>query len=209
LFFLVYSSACLGFFLGEPTTLHGLWDTLLIEHRILLDFNNDTGKYYDYLLNLMNTTYAKNISQWSTCPSSDISKYSACSATWIREDTVLNCARVYLDEDGKRINRSQPFHLGQTYYNTNIDIVEQRLIQGGLRLGTVINKIVELEQRDHHHHRRNDDQLRIGRILLILISMEILLVIFCFMYCLVRRIRNQQSLDDMPTKYESFDDIKE
>jgi len=172
----------------------------LIARRISLNFNNNTKQYYDYLINLMNTTYAKNISQWSTCPSSDESPYSSCSATWIREDIALNCASVYLDQDGKPMNKSQPFYLGQIYYNKQIDIVEQRLIQGGLRLGTVINKIVELQQ--HNHHQRNDDQLCTGTTLLILfIFLEVLLIMFSFLYCFVRRTLNQQSLDNISMKY--------
>lgn len=140
----------------------------------------------------MNTTYAKNISQWSTCPSSDESPYSSCSATWIREDVALNCESVYLDQDGKPMNKSQPFYLGQIYYNKQIDIVEQRLIQGGLRLGTVINKIAELQQ--HNHHRRNDDQLFTGTTLLILfIFLEVLLIMFSFLYCFVRRTLNHNN----------------
>jgi hypothetical protein len=65
------------------------------------------------------------------------------------------------------MNKSQQFHLGQIYYNRTIGILEQWLIQGGIRLGTVINKIVELQKRDHH--RRNDDQLCPGTILRIFI----------------------------------------
>ncbi len=142
--FISHCSHYLGSFLNQSTTLYDISDTLLIEHRLSLDFNNDTRKFYNHLRNLMNTIYAQNISGWAVCPSSDPSEYLACSAPWIREDAAFNCARVYFDEDGNPMNKSQHFHLGQTYYTITIDVVEVRLIQGGVRLGAVINKIVEL-----------------------------------------------------------------
>ncbi len=105
------------------------------------------------------------------------------------------------------MNKSQSFFWSQIYYKARINILEQQWIQGGLRLGTVNNKIVELQQDDHH--RRNDDQLCTGTILLILLLfIEILSTMFCFIYSFVRWILNQQPLDDIPTKYQSLDDVK-
>jgi hypothetical protein len=40
---------------------------------------------------------------------------------------------------------SKEFDLGQIYYNTRMVILEQRLIQRGLRLGKVISKIVKID----------------------------------------------------------------
>lgn len=124
----------------------------MMKRRISLDFENDARKYYNYLLNLMNKIYAN-----TQCPSSNESLYLARSSTWIREDAELNCATVYRDEDDKSMDKSQQFHLGQIYYNTRISILEQRLVQGRIRLGTVINTIIELQK--HNYHSKDDDQL--------------------------------------------------
>ncbi|CAF1176319.1 unnamed protein product [Didymodactylos carnosus] len=125
-------------FFGKSTNLHSLWDTVMIERKISTDFFRDPTKYFKYLLNLMHTKYAVNISQWSKCPSEQ-SQYLACSALWIQEDSDLNCALVYRDADQKPLDMSYEFDLGEDYYQTRMIIVEQRLIQGGLRLGLMLN----------------------------------------------------------------------
>ncbi|CAF0878055.1 unnamed protein product [Adineta steineri] len=136
-----------GRFFDNTTNLHSIWDTLMIERRISLDFQSDSNKYYNYLLDIMHTIYVRNISQWSKCPSTDESKYLACSTAWINEGVALNCAFVYRDEQDQPFSISQQFQLGQTYYNTRIGIVEERLLQSGVRLAAVINKIVELQKQ--------------------------------------------------------------
>ncbi|CAF4064355.1 unnamed protein product, partial [Rotaria magnacalcarata] len=68
---------------------------------------------------------------------------------WIVEDAQFNCDIVYRDENNQPMSVSKEFNLGQTYYNTRMVILEQRLIQGGLRLGTVINKIVQSTNNDN------------------------------------------------------------
>ena len=196
----------LGLFFDKTTSLHSLWDTDMIEHRISTDFQNDQNKYYNYLLNLLHTTYASDISQWSRCPSADESRYLACSTAWINENVELNCAYVYRDEQDHPMNTSQQFHLGQNYYNTRIHIVEQRLLQSGVRLGVVINKIVELQK---HHHKKDDDELCTGTVLLIVaVFLQTLLMFFCIIYCLVRRTLYRHPMTDTPPKYQSINDVK-
>lgn len=99
------------------------------------------------------------------------------------------------------------FHLDEVYYDSRKATVDERLIQAGVRLAGVINKIVELQK--HHHHREGDDDLCSGTILLfVVIFVEILIAFFGLTYYLVRRTLNkQQSAEKLPT-YESFDDIK-
>jgi hypothetical protein len=173
----------------------------MIDRRISKDFQSDSNQYYNYLLNLLQTTYANDISQWSKCPSADQSRYLACSTAWIDEDTELNCAQVYLDEQGKVMTTSQQFRLGQTYYNTRIAIVEQRLLKSAVRLGTVINAVVELHK--HKHHDDDDDELCAGTIILIVvIFVEVLLAFCCVAYCIVRRKRADQPLAKTPPKYQ-------
>ncbi|CAF0923907.1 unnamed protein product [Rotaria sordida] len=132
-----------GHFFGKETNLHSLWDNIMIERRISQDFHSQPLLYLDYLINQMKTRYAQNTSDWTHCPSSDESRYLACSTSWIIEDAKLNCEIVYRDENNQPMSISKEFDLGQTYYNTRMVILEQRLIQGGLRLATVINKIVQ------------------------------------------------------------------
>ncbi|CAF1919537.1 unnamed protein product [Rotaria magnacalcarata] len=138
-----------GRFFGKETNLHSLWDTVMIERRISQDFHSQPLLYLDYLLDQMKTRYAQNISDWTHCPSTDESRFLACSTSWIVEDAQFNCDIVYRDENNQPMSVSKEFNLGQTYYNTRMVILEQRLIQGGLRLGTVINKIVQSTNNDN------------------------------------------------------------
>jgi hypothetical protein len=112
------------------------------------DFHSQQALYFDYLLDLLKTTYARNVSDWTQCQSSDESRYLACSASWIQEDAKLNCELVYRDEDDQPLSPSKSFNLGRTYYNTRIDALEQRLLQAGVRLAAVINKIVQLSVKE-------------------------------------------------------------
>jgi hypothetical protein len=155
---------CIGRFFGKETNLHSLWDTAMIERRISQDFHSQPQLYFQYLLNLMKTQYAQNISDWTHCPSADESQFLACSTSWIMEDAKLNCELVYRDENNQPMNVSKAFDLGQTYFNTRMVILEQRLIQGGLRLGTVINKIVLSAP-----NRSDPDKICFGTMMLILI----------------------------------------
>ncbi len=115
----------------------------MIEYRISQDFQSQPPLYLDYLLKQMNNRYARNLSDWTQCSSSDESRYLACSTLWIEEDAKFNCKLVYRDEDDQPLSPSTRFNLGRTYYNTRMDTLELRLIQAGVRLGAVINKIVQ------------------------------------------------------------------
>lgn len=90
----------------------------------------------------MNGRYAQYISNWTECSTADDSKYLACSSRWIQEDAELSCNVVYRDEFGRQITNDTGFNISEPYYNTRMDTVELRLIQGGVRLAAVINEIV-------------------------------------------------------------------
>jgi len=172
-----------GRFFNKETNLHSLWDTVMIERRISQDFDSKPSQYLDYLVNQMKTRYAQNISDWTKCPSSDESRYLACSTQWILEDAKINCDIVYRDENNQPMSVSKEFDLGQTYYNTRMVILEQRLIQGGLRLGTVINKIVQ----STGHQNKSNKNMCFGSMMfvVILFSQSILVLALLTYSCFV------------------------
>ena len=173
---------------------------MIIAHRLASDFHDDPDEYYNYLLNTLHTTYANNISQWTTCPSADESKYFACSTTWIDEDADLNCAEVYRDEEGQPMNSSTEFHLGDTYYNTRIVFLEQRLLQGGVRLGTVINKIVQ-SQKTHHHKKDKHQFCSVSLFIFPILLFEVCFLFCAAAYCFTRRRAQRQPAADLPPPY--------
>lgn len=118
----------------------------MIQRKINTEFQSQRPLYLEHLMNEMNGRYAQNISDWTQCSNLDDSRYLACSSQWIQEDAELSCGIVYRDENYQQITNVTGFNiteLNQTYYNSRMDVVELRLIQAGVRLATVINKIAE------------------------------------------------------------------
>ncbi|CAF0774193.1 unnamed protein product [Adineta ricciae] len=191
-----------GQFFGKATNLHSLWDTVMIERRISTDFQSDSSKYLAYLLNVMHTTYIRNISQWTKCPSNDESKYLACSTAWIDENSELNCDHVYRNEQDQRMTISQQFKLSDIYFNTRMVFVEARLLQGGVRLGAVINKVVQLQK--HHHSKKGHDQLCTGTMLLMaVILLQVVLAFLIVIYVAARRRNYRRPLAQTPGVFHS------
>jgi hypothetical protein len=173
----------IGRFFNKETNLHSLWDTVMIERRISQDFQSQPSLYLEYLVNQMKTHYAQNISDWTNCSTSDESRFLACSTIWIMEDAKLNCELVYRDENNQPMSVSKEFDLGQTYYNTRMVVLEQRLIQGGVRLGTVINKIVQSTT-----HEKKSNNICVGSLMLIaILFIESILVLAVLTYFFLRR----------------------
>lgn len=121
----------------------------------------------------MTTKYAVNISEWSQCTGSDESKYLSCADKWISEDSKINCDLVYRDEQNQPMNPSKQFQLGAMYYSSRLPIVEQRLIQAGVRLANVINQIAEANSNDPSF----DDYTETNRFLLLFLM--VLVPCFC------------------------------
>jgi hypothetical protein len=155
----------------------------MIEHRISLDFHSQPQLYLDYLVNEMKNHYAQNISDWTNCSSSDESRFLGCSILWIQEDAKIDCDAVYRDENNQQITKDTGFDLGQTYYNTRIVIVEQRLIQAGLRLATVINKLVQSKTNDN-----KSNNICFGTMtLMVVILSQSILILALLSYSFLRR----------------------
>ena len=83
--------------------------------------------YFEYL-------YARMLNETSTNNDTGFTE-------WIDESIRYVCEQVYLDEMNITMNASSSFHLGNIYYERNIPIIEKRIIQGGRRLGTLLNRL--------------------------------------------------------------------
>lgn len=176
-------SICSGRFFTQNVNLHSLWDTTMIKKRIHDDFQSRPLNYLSYLIKTMKSVYSHNISDWTDCASSSESRFLACANLWIEEDAKLNCETVYRDEDDQKITIETGFTLGQTYFHTRMNTVELRLIQAGVRLGAVINKIVESIGRE----KQPDESYSTIKILLNVLIVQYALIIFLLIYSIVRR----------------------
>jgi hypothetical protein len=62
---------------------------------------------------------------------------------WIDESIDYVCKQVYLDDNNIKLNISLNFTLGENYFNRNWPLIDQRLAQGGRRLASLLNRLVE------------------------------------------------------------------
>ncbi|CAF3313316.1 unnamed protein product [Rotaria socialis] len=123
-------NSVVGTFMNETsrTNLHFLWDVGLIEVRLEKDFQQNTSLYYDYIYQLM-------INQTSQIDD---------NLEPLNEQNInLICSQIYFDENNVTMNASTNFTLGEIYYQRNIPIVEQRLVDGGRRLGALLNRLAK------------------------------------------------------------------
>ncbi len=102
-------------FLGEVTNLHRVWDTDIIE-----SWNMD----YEQFTKAINLPEPELVEQWQ----------QATVRRWAEESVSYRDDVYNLPEDKE---------IGWEYRNKNFDIVEKRLLQAGVRLAGVLNRIYE------------------------------------------------------------------
>jgi len=107
--------------------LHTLWDSTIINLRIQRDFYSNSNLYYEYIYQLM-------IRQSQKDNDNDILQ-------WINEGINFVCQQVYIDDDNNTMNASIRFDLGEDYYKRSFPIIDQRLADGGRRLGALLNRL--------------------------------------------------------------------
>jgi len=112
---------------SAQTNLHTLWDSEIMNLHIQRDFDSNSNDYYEYIYKLM-------INQSTTDNDNDIQQ-------WIKEGINFVCQQVYFDDDNNTMNTSIRFNLGEAYYKRSFPIIDQRLAQGGRRLGALLNRL--------------------------------------------------------------------
>jgi hypothetical protein len=103
----------------------------IIDARIHRYFQSDVNLYYQYLKSLM-------INQTGL-----INETYNDYKLWIDESIGYVCKQVYLDDNYNKLNISLNFTLGENYFNRNWPLIDQRLAQGGRRLASLLNRLVE------------------------------------------------------------------
>jgi hypothetical protein len=110
------------------TNLHSLWDSGIIDTRIKRDFYSNQNLYYEYIYDQM-LHYLP------------LTTYDYDNQQWINENMDFVCQQIYFDDNNYQMNSSMTFNLSEIYYKRNYPIIEQRLIQGGYRLGVLLNRL--------------------------------------------------------------------
>ncbi len=106
--------------LGAPANLHGVWDYLLLEHQ---------GLSYTEYVDFLDFASPEEIVAWTHSRDLD----------WIAESRAL-LDQVYAPVRSAGAD-SVP-NLGWDYANTMTPVMEQRLLQGGIRLAGVLNRVL-------------------------------------------------------------------
>ncbi|CAF3413514.1 unnamed protein product [Rotaria socialis] len=170
-----------GFFMNNSreTNLHSLWDSGLIHWRISHEFQSNFDLYYEYLYTLMRN-------QTPTIHNDDFKQ-------WIIESATLVCQQVYFDETNVTMNASAIFHLGNIYYMKNIPVVEQRIIRGGQRLGSLLNRLAANRPKSP---ASSPEKLCWGTIaLIVVIAIELVVVILVFIGTrMAKRLKEKTTL---------------
>jgi hypothetical protein len=92
---------------------------------------------------------------------------------WIKENINYVCSIIYFDESNAKMNASMNFTLREVYYQKSIEIIEQRLAQGGRRLGVLLNQI--FQNRSNKTSNGNNKLCFSTIILIVLLSLEAVL----------------------------------
>mmetsp|Transcript_8968 Transcript_8968/g.12343 ORF Transcript_8968/g.12343 Transcript_8968/m.12343 type:complete len:279 (-) Transcript_8968:48-884(-) len=108
-------------FFGSKTNLHSVWDG-----KIISKWCSDLNKATQQLLGMMSKETVKSYSE------------SADPVDWANESYQIvkdNCYNYTMNGDVGIID--------QEYYDTNLPVIQQRLIAGGVRLANILNTLAE------------------------------------------------------------------
>ena len=159
------------------TNLHTMWDTTLITKRIRDDFGGNASFFYEYIYEIM---------QKSTSTENDDQ-----IEQWIKENIRLVCNQIYENEDNGRMNTSTNFTLGEKYYNRSIPIIEQRLADGGRRLGALLKRLAQKSPKAPEKEKLSSGMIA----LIVIVSLEsalILVIAVIFLYRFLTKNRSNQ-----------------
>lgn len=107
-------------FYGKLTNMHSVWDSLMIERRIVEEFGGRPEAYSDHLVEQIKSGKFKDkVSNWTTCPAeADPYSVSCCPTVWIHAMNQVNCDFVWPLYKRRR-------ELGEDYYNGAIGKAEE------------------------------------------------------------------------------------
>jgi hypothetical protein len=124
----------------QTTNLHAVWDSKLLEKTLQLKFGKSRESYVTNLLKTRLEVLLGNSTEMGTQCAATVASMpmaEACAAQWAEDSNRLVCSVVYppffqpgMDTSGE-------------YYENAKSTVDAQLLKGGLRLGTLLNRILE------------------------------------------------------------------
>lgn len=121
-----------GQWFNSYTNLQQIHQQSIIERVMNELYNSNITQFVDGLMQQFNET---QIAEWTTCSNNTA---LVCPVEWASESANVVWSSVYTD-DGVKINKSTNFTLSDRYYDMHRDVLDLRLIIGGVRLMHVLN----------------------------------------------------------------------
>lgn len=133
-----------GLFNNQSTNLHAIWDDLMIDYMVKSLHNGSYSTWQSHLVNQLQSTSNQTIREWLSCPHGDSinGSFAPCTSVWIDESAQYACSAAY-QSDQHWITPATSFNLSIAYAESNWPLLEQRLIQSGVRMAYVINKLAD------------------------------------------------------------------
>ncbi|CAI2170310.1 19295_t:CDS:2, partial [Funneliformis geosporum] len=119
---------------NKRTTLHIVWDLLILKKRTREDFHDDFKLYAEFLLDKIRNEYAHEVGSWYACNVNDLPGLLKCVLPWSVESNAMNCEFVW--------HYSEDEALEDRYYQESKPIVDKSLAEAGYRLARLLNELL-------------------------------------------------------------------
>jgi len=123
-----------GTFFGREGNLHSIWDTSIIQHTIAVNFQGNSIKYADSLLETAQKM--KNQMKLGCDLPGDV---MSCANAWASESSEIACKYVYTLPNGDHIQGG--FALGEEYFKIAGPIVDEQIVKASIRLAALLDSL--------------------------------------------------------------------
>ncbi|KAI9095108.1 S1/P1 nuclease-domain-containing protein [Phlyctochytrium arcticum] len=135
---------------GRNTSIHEVWDYIMLEKRIKQKFRGSRQLYGTYLLAELATTWAPHFPSWAKCDARGnrptcSSSIPVCPEDWASYASMVSCNSVWPPYDNDAPNHRTD--LGRAYFENVKDEVELGVMQAGVRMAWVVNALAKEHAR--------------------------------------------------------------
>jgi len=125
-----------GNYHNKNENLHAVWDEYMIYDRMDANYSSNYTLWAENMIVQIKsgTFQGETVDDWLKCPSNE--PYP-CTTEWAEESIGFSCNNAYRFKNGNLIKSGNTLY--EDYYERNIEVVENRLARGGLRLAQLLN----------------------------------------------------------------------
>jgi S1/P1 Nuclease len=127
---------------NHETNLHEVWDGVILKQSQLESSHSSWQEKANQLLQAINGKYSEIADKFANDCYQDIHE---CILSMVVESGNKACSNAYYYSNNQLIKSGD--HLGREYYEKNIDLIDLRLIAGGIRLAALIEMAFHPDKR--------------------------------------------------------------